>query len=172
VATGIGLAPDVTAAMLAGADVAMATGAAFDGLGSVATLPGVATGAGSAGDSTVSAVATTTALAGSAEGTGSAADTSVIIVVSASVAASLGIADGAVAALGVPADLATSVGQAYSAVAALGALAGLALGVGEALDLDTGGHTSSPTPWLVTESRGNRALITMTSGPLISQTRV
>ena len=171
VATASGQAPDALVAITIGADVAMATGQAPDAAGSVASLPAVATGVGAALDASVSALAVTTALAEVATSAGTAGDAAVSLSVFAAAATGLGLTDGAVAALGVPADLATSTGQAYSAVAALGALALLAQGVGEAFDLDTGGHTSAPTARLVTETKEGRALVTMTRGPLISQTQ-
>lgn len=172
VATSVGQAPDPSVATSIPADVAAALGVAMDAAGSVAALPGGAAGAGMALDATVSAIATVTALAESAEGAGTAWGASVSITVAASAALGSGTVDATVAALGVPADLATSLGQAGSALAALGAVALLAEGAGQALDLDTGGKTTAPTGWVVTETKETRALTTVTGGPLISQTPI
>ena len=84
--------------------------------------------------------------------------------------AGVGAADGTVAALGVLAVQALGSGSVLAAIIGIGALPDTPEADGEALDLDTGGGTSSPTMWVITETQETRVLASVTSGVLVSQT--
>jgi hypothetical protein len=81
-----------------------------------------------------------------------------------------GTVDATIPLLVALAGFATASGSAADSLAAIGATPDTPEATGQAPDLDTGGTTSSPTGWLVSETVATRALVSMTNGGMIVTT--